>query len=373
MTSETDFRLPATYKIYVDSEEIEELYPYLVEVRVNVARGKASVCSLVLDTVRLEDETWKIQDSGVFKPWAEFKIEAEFGDHSEEIMRGYVKAIQSDIPEKIGESKVTIVCQDETMLLNREHKRKVWSREDEQVTDGDIATEIGSAYNLEVEAEDGLTNVSLSQDGTDVHFLKDRAGANGFEFYIRESVLVMQSPQLSEDPQPSIMVYSGPRTNCLSFSVAYDGHKPDAVGYIRQAQTGTEIEQEVLSPNLELLGTDAATSETSGLEPFVWQLKRPKGSTLEEVISRAQAKANENAWKIKGQGILDGTLYGHVLQTHKVVGVYGVGDTDSGHYYVDSVNHEFGQNGYRQNFVLLRNATGKNSEPEEADSLAGVR
>ena len=89
---------------------------------------------------------------------------------------------------------------------------------------------------------------------------------------------------------------------------------------------------------------------------------------MEEARSRAQAKANENAWKVKADGELDGSLYGHVLLTHKLVGVYGVGETYSGLYYVDSVSHIFDQNGYRQSFKLLRNATGQDTEPESENS-----
>ena len=94
---------------------------------------------------------------------------------------------------------------------------------------------------------------------------------------------------------------------------------------------------------------------------------------MEEARTRAQAKANENAWKVKADGELDGSLYGHVLLTHKLVGVYGVGETYSGLYYVDTVSHTFDQNGYRQSFKLLRNATGQNTEPQSADSLSAVR
>ena len=94
---------------------------------------------------------------------------------------------------------------------------------------------------------------------------------------------------------------------------------------------------------------------------------------MEEARTRAQAKANENAWKIKADGELDGSLYGHVLLTHKLVGVYGVGETYGGLYYVDQVTHSFGQNGYRQSFKLLRNATGQNTEPESNDALAPTR
>jgi hypothetical protein len=178
---------------------------------------------------------------------------------------------------------------------------------------------------------------------------------------------------VDEDPQAPIMVYKGESTNCLRFAVQHDGHKPDQITLVRAAETGTELELETFSPDMTVLGNDAATSESMGLDPFVWQMPRPAGSSLEEARARAQAKANENAWKVIADGELDGSLYGHVLLTHKPVGVYGVGDTYGGLYYVDKVTHVFAKNGYRQSFRLLRNATGRNTEPEGSDSLAGVR
>ncbi len=373
MSAAQEFRQPATYMITVSAKEITDLYPFLVDVTVEMSRSAPSVCTLTFDTIRLDDSTWKVQDAGFFEPWNEFKIEADFGDYDEEIMRGFVKTVKADTPEQMGEAKVTVTCQDETMLLDREHTRKTWSTEDEPMTDGDIAQEIAGENNLGVEAEDGLSNITLNQDSTHIQLLRDRAEANGFEFYVREGKLYMKPPQLDEDPQPPIMVYAGAKTNCIRFSVTHDGHRPDEVGFMRAAEIGTEMEQETLTPDLTLLGKKAATSEDAGLVPFVWQTQRPAGGSLEEARARAQAKANENAWKLKADGELDGSLYGHVLLTHKPVGVYGVGETYSGLYYVDTVSHIFDQNGYRQSFKLLRNATGQNTEPESEDSLAAVR
>jgi hypothetical protein len=372
MSNSQDFRQPAQCRITVDEEEISDMTPYLVEATVETARRQSSVCTLVYDTLRLEDETWQIQDAGIFLPWKPFKIEADFGDYSEEVMRGYVKEVRADTPEQMGNAKVIVFCQDESLALDREHIRKVWSREDETMTDGEIVGEIAGP-NFEVDSEDGLTNISLNQDCTSIQFLRDRAAANGYECYTRAGTLYFKPVQLDEDPQPSIMVYKGERSNCLGFSIQHDGHKPDEIGLIRAAATGTEPEIETFSPDLTLLGDAAATSESMGLDPFFWQMPRPAGSSLEEARARAQAQANENAWKIVADGELDGSLYGHVLQTHKPVGVYGIGTTYGGLYYVDKVTHVFAQNGYRQSFRLLRNATGQNTEPESGDALAGVR
>lgn len=372
MSNSHDFRQPARSRITVDGTEITDLLPLLVEANVETSRKQASVCTLIFDTVRLEDETWQVQDAGIFVPWKPFMIEADFGDYSEEIMRGYVKEIRVDTPPQMGKAKVIVFCQDESLLLDREHIRKAWSKEDETMTDGDIVNEI-AGDKFSVESEDGLTNVSLNQDGTSIQFIRDRAEANGYESYTRAGTFYFKPPQLDEDPQPSIMIYKGERSNCLHFSIQHDGHKPDEIGLIKAAETGTELEIETLTSDLTLLGDEAATSANAGLDPFIWQIPRPAGSSLPEARARAQAKANENAWKIIADGELDGSLYGHVLLTHKPVGVYGIGNAYGGLYYVDTVTHIFAQSGYRQSFRLLRNATGQNTEPETGDALAGVR
>ncbi|HXH72353.1 MAG TPA: hypothetical protein VNI58_06020 [Mariprofundaceae bacterium] len=369
-----DFRQPAVCRLTVDGQEIADLARYLVEARVETGRKEAAVCVLTFDAVRREDGSWLIQDAGVFLPWKRFRIDADFGTYTEEVMRGFVREVKADTPEQMGEAKVTVVCQDESLLLDRQHIRKQWSTEDEPKSDGDIVREIASGeFGFNVEADAGLSNAGLSQDGTYIQLLRDRAEANGYEFHVRAGTLYFQKPQLQADPQPALMIYAGNKTNCLKFTVSHDGHKPDEVGFVRAAGTGTGVEQQSFKPDMATLGKQAATSEGMGLAPFAWQMPRPSGSTLEEAKARAQAKANENAWKVVGDGELDGSLYGHVLLTHRPVGIYGVGETYGGLYYVDQVTHVFNATGYRQAFKLLRNATGRNSEPESADRLAMVR
>jgi hypothetical protein len=81
--------------------------------------------------------------------------------------------------------------------------------------------------------------------------------------------------------------------------------------------------------------------------------------------------ANEQSMKIKVDGELDGSLYGHVLLTGQPVGVDGVGERYSGTYYVDAVTHRFDVNGYRAGFRLLRNAYGDDLGASD-NPLAGI-
>ena len=66
--------------------------------------------------------------------------------------------------------------------------------------------------------------------------------------------------------------------------------------------------------------------------------------------------------KVRAEGELDGSLYGHVLRVGEPVPLDGVGERYGGTYYVDSVSHRFSMEGYRQTFTLLRNAYGDDIE-----------
>jgi phage protein D len=345
--------------VKIDDNEVVDLYPYIKSVEVKMSRKSASTCTILIDSIRDESGDWLVQDREDMVPWKKLTIEAQFADYKEEVMRGYIRDVKVKNPQDMSASVVAVTGQDDSILFDREHIRKTWSREDEQVSDGDIASEIAIDRGLSADVEDGLTNTSLQQDETSIRFLKKRADANGYELFFREGILNFYAPRLGEEPQATIMVYAGPSTNCLSFEANYDGHSPDQIEVVRAPATGTDVDPEIVTPDLVLLGNKAADSQQRGLPTFQWAMNQPRGATQTEANARAQATANENAWKINATGELDGSLYGHVLLTHKTVEVDGVGSTWGGKYYVDEVTHVFSLEGYRQRFKLLRNATGQ--------------
>lgn len=366
-------RKPVECVIKVDDVEITELYPYLREARVAMSRSSATTATLTFDSVRLEDGRWSVQDAGILERWKRIRIDAVFGDRPEEMMRGYIKEVLCEYPEDMSAARVTVNAQDESLMLDREHVRRALSTEEAPMSDGDIVSQIAFDHNLAADVDTGLTNASLNLDGTYVRLLRDRAEANGYEFYVRAGTLFFHPPRLDQDPEPEpIRVYAGPATNCLRFSAKFDGHKPDQVIVTRAAEEGAEAEEDTYTTSLRLLGTSPATSESQGLDSFAWRMQAPSGGTAAELQSRAQAKANENAWKVVAEGELDGVLYGHVLLTHRLVVVDGAGETYGGTYYVDEVQHAFSLEGYREGFKLLRNATGDDGVAGVPGVLAGV-
>jgi hypothetical protein len=77
-------------------------------------------------------------------------------------------------------------------------------------------------------------------------------------------------------------------------------------------------------------------------------------------VANEPRRRNELSLKVKAEGEMDGSLYGHVLRVGEPVGVDGVGERHNGAYFVGAVRHRFNAEGYRQSFTLYRNAYGDN-------------
>jgi len=365
-------RQPAECVIELNDSEIDDMYPALVEVVVEADRSQWTTATLVFETRRLEDGKWTVQDDDRFKPWVKVKINAVFGDESEEVMRGYVREVNADFPAEKGATKVTMTCQDESLLLDRKYVEQRWG-EDSPTTDGQIAAQIAQRHGLQMLGTpgEGQTVQDLNQNTTDVSFLKTRAEANGYEIIFQEGKMHFGDMRLDADAQDTIMVYAGPDTNCIRFNIQDDGHKPDKVAYQVAAAVGTDEPPVEVEPNLRLLGREPVGSTAAGLDDFVWRPSRRGINDDAQMRAIAQQQANEQSMKIKVDGELDGSLYGHVLRVGEPVGVDGVGERYSGTYYVDAVTHRFDMNGYLATFRLLRNAYGDDLGAAD-NPLAGI-
>jgi phage protein D len=364
-------RSPAECVITVDGAEITDFYPFLIEVAVEASRAEAATATLTFETRRNEQGRWTVQDADILVPWARIMISAAFGSRVEEIMRGYIREVNLTTPQDAGTAQVKVECQDDSLRLDRTHRRVTWGTEEIPSTDTLLLTQILTPYGLNADPENAAGQnrlVGLAQDDTDIKFLKARAEFNGYELIFREGRVYFGPMRLQADPQDTLLVYAGADTNCLSLNVRADGHQADAVAYDAPAQSGDASEPETVRPNLPLLGATHADSSSAGLEEFVWRMSAEAGADAERLRALALQKANDiDIHRLQGDGELDGTIYGHVLQPGLPVPVDGLGTWMSGVYYVDSVSHNFSAQGYRQRFKLLRNAFGDN-----LDSVAGL-
>lgn len=357
------FRQAASLVVEVgtDRRDIGELADLVSSVEIMTARTEAATGTLVIDDRRRESGDWMASDSGLFKRSEPLVLSADFQTHVEELFRGYIVELKPELPANGGEAKLVLEVQDDGVALNREHMRRVWG-EDAPMTDLDILRELVAPLNLDVDpaSADGQSARALSMDGTPIQLLRARAVANGYELIFSEGGVYFGPLRLEGDPQETIMVYAGSATNCLSWAMSDDAQKPDAVGFeIAPREEGADPVVETVTPDQPLLGTEAVAEEGAGLgTPSIWRISREGDEPEEATRARAQAAANENSFKIRATGELDGTLYGRVLRAGHLVRVDGTGTRNGGFYYVDKVAHSFTPDGYRQKFELIRNATG---------------
>jgi hypothetical protein len=169
------------------------------------------------------------------------------------------------------------------------------------------------------------------------------------------------------------MVYAGRSTNCLSLEITDDGQRPDSVTFDHPPrEEGAQPVTETVTPDVATLGASAVADEGASLgTPSVWRVSREGDETEEETRARAQALVNEHSFRIRANGEIDGSLYGHVLKPGRTVTVDGTGTRYGGTYFADKVVHRFSPEGYRQQFELMRNATGEDAGPLGALSAAG--
>ncbi|MCB1491856.1 MAG: hypothetical protein KDJ77_08670 [Rhodobiaceae bacterium] len=368
-------RQPASCLIEVgeDFADIGDIAALVAEVDITVSRDEAATGTITIADRRREDGQWIAADSGHFTRWAPIKVSADFQTHVEEIFRGYITQPRPSYPNSPGDTRLVLEVQDDSAALDREHMRTVWG-EDAPMSDKDILAELVAPLGLSVDSEsgDGQSSRSLAQDATPIAFLRERATANGYDMIFAEGAVYFGPMRLDGEAQAAIMVYAGRATNCLDLDIDDDGQHPDEVRFDHAPRDeGAEPVTETLTTDLPPLGSSPVADEGSSLgTPSVWRVTREGDETEEELRARAQALVNAHSFRIRANGTLDGSLYGHVLKAGRTVTVDGTGARYGGTYFVDSVAHRFTQDGYRQEFQLIRNATGEDGGPLGALSAA---
>ncbi len=370
------FNQPASCLIEVgtDFADIGIIADLVTQVEITTSRAEAATGTIIIEDRRKEDGQWIAADSGLFTRWAPIKVSADFQTHVEEIFRGYIVQPKPSYPNSGGETKLELLVQDESAALDREHMRTIWG-DTAPMSDKDILTALIAPLGLGVDAESGTgqSSRSLSQDATPIVFLRERANANGYDMIFSEGKVYFGPKRLEGEAQAPIMVYAGRSTNCLSLEITDDGQRPDSVTFDHPPrEEGAQPLTETVTPDVAALGTSPVADEGASLgTPSVWRVSREGDETEEETRARAQALVNEHSFRIRANGEIDGSLYGHVLKPGRTVSVDGTGTRYGGTYFADKVVHRFSPEGYRQQFELMRNATGEDAGPLGALSAAG--
>ncbi len=360
--------------VKIGGSEFSEFYQNLQTTEVTLNRRDSSDASLTFAMLRDADGSWPLAEDDRVRTWAQVEIQVVFGDAEEPFFSGYIREINTDIPESGSVATVTLTCQDIFAAMDRNCRRVTWDEGRESL---DIIREIITAYGLTLETDLTTTPVdSRHQNKTDYRFIRELAEESDYEWYLRDRQggvreLYYGPPRASAEASGNkLMIHAGRETNCLTFNVSYDGYQPDRVRVSTAPLTGTEIEQTSRVPELQLFGTRSADSSDRGLDDFEWCLPPGDGNNQESAEASAQGRAEERSFKLKASGRLDGTAYGSLLLPGSVVEVGGAG-LNNGKWYVDRTTHTFDASGYHVDFELIRNAAA-GDETSSEHILAGV-
>lgn len=342
---------PAVYQIMVDGQEIDALYVDLQQLTVELSRSRAGIARIEFSTVRQADGSWNVVDSGLLAPWKQITIKLVLAKETQTLFKGFICDVVVAFSTEV--SGIVVNCQDESLMLDREHVCCVWGDEDEPITDLAIVNIIAEKYNLKVDGQEGCTHESLAQDCTDIRFIKQRSEANGFELILQNGQIYFGPARVEDNLQKTIVLGGGIASNCTQLILHDDGYKPEKIKTMTLDKKNSS--EDTLSPIQTRLGNNNCENSTCGLVDFSWKLSS-QGKNGEALAVMAQAKADENSWKISATGNLDSVSYGGALLIGSIVKIEGIGERYSGLFYVDEVTHLISSSGYSQQFKVLKNA-----------------
>ncbi|HYQ92923.1 MAG TPA: hypothetical protein VES89_12845 [Candidatus Competibacteraceae bacterium] len=287
-------RKPAKCLVRIGAAQrlITQPHAFIKTLTVDSRRDQSTIATLQLTARRNQGRDATAREAGLFGLNQPILIAADFGTHTEEVMRGFVRDIKARYRSTDSRpSQVTIVCQDESLRLDRRHIRRIW-RGEKPTSDRHVAAAILKQHGLVLDPDsgDGSQHPVLHQNDTDLGFLQARAEANGYDLLFKEGQVYFGPMRLDAEPQAVIRVHGGGTAPCRYFA------------FQRQPLRRT-------SPVLH-----------------------------------------------QAHGELHGAYYRRVLRVGEPVDIAGVGAAYDGTYYVDTVRHRFTARTYRQFFTLLRHS-----------------
>jgi phage protein D len=369
-----------TFSLKVDGQPLDDaVMAQLQSMEAEEHLRMADILRLVFNTdVNEEGSGWRILDDDVFPPLANLQLQITVGNNDPvTVIDAYVVETQTALTNNPGESTLTVLAMDASVLLSRREVVRSWAG----MADSDIAGAIFNEYGFsaDVEATDVTyeeDNTLIVQRGTDMQFLQLLAMRQGFELYIDVDpssgrLTGRFGPlQLEDEPQGLLTIHMGQSSNLNYLNVRYDMLRPTEVRVDNiDAESGEDQSGSASESDVTLLGGDGLFAATT---PRVSRLL-PAGANIEAELNRlAKGLTNRSSFAVIAEGEVDTNNFGLVLRAKRTVSVRGAGRVYSGVYLVERVHHAFVEGQYSQSFTLRRNALSPRRQddftPEERGS-----
>jgi phage protein D len=242
--------------------------------------------------------------------------------------------------------------------MDRESKAAAWS----DATDSDAVTTILSQYGYTPEVESTASQHAeskhtLVQRETDFRFVQRLARRSGFFFWVRADELGVETayfkrPVLDGEAENKLTIHLSP-PSFQSLDLAWDVERPTSAS-AAQLDLNTKEALDGAVTQSPLMGL--AGQRLADIAPETRQLHLAAPvDDAGDLSARAEGALIEAEWFVRVQGQTSLHALGHLVRTHTVVELQGVGSRHSGKYFVGAVKHTISATGHAMDVELWRN------------------
>lgn len=370
--------MAAEIKIFLNNEAAtDEQLGLFGEIRVDQAIGMAAEAELHMAISTDDNGVWSGIEEDFAQPFSRIRIEVKVGEEEDFIalIDGPVIAQRFELSASPDESKLVLVVQDDSVLMNQTEEVVLY----EDKTADEVAEIIFTDFGLEYQIDPTLDPAAplkraIVQRGTAMQLLRELGRRYGMFVYVVPgdepgvSIGRFVKPTFEESEFPEILLMGQDR-NVATFSAQFDALRPltakaGSVGITDK----TEVYSETTESDLDLLGEESAHAIVAPAQPTMLARTREEAGDLDEATLAA---VNLSSFAYSASAEVDTESYAAVLEPYKVVSVAGAGGYLSGDYLISRVTHLIDDGGYKQQLNLRRNARSAGSGALDS-FLAGI-
>jgi hypothetical protein len=352
----------AEFRVYLnDAAATEEQLDLFREIRVDQAIGVAAEAELDIDLALDDQGTWSTIEEPFAQPFQRIRVEVKLGDGDfAPLIDGPIVAQRFELDAGPGESSMTLVVHDDSVLLNQAETVQLF----EDMAAHEIAEALFGEFDLEPEV-DSVPNAGSAytryvvQRGTAMQLLRDLARRHGMFVYVKpgetpgHSVGVFATPSLQAGDAPELLLLGEDR-NIHRFTADFDALQPltARAGSVRISDK-TVVTSEVDAPAQVSLGDDGAHAVVDSPGTSLLARTREEQNDLDAATTAA---VDLSAFAYTATAEIDANDYNTVLSPHQVISVAGPGGQLGGLYLISRVHHVINDGSYVQTLTLKRNA-----------------
>jgi hypothetical protein len=359
----------ANLRMYFDTTPAtEEQLDWFREIRVDQAVGMACEAELEIDLILDDQGLWSMIEEEFAQAFRRIRIEVRMGEGEfSPLIDGPIVSQRFELAAGPGESMLTLVVQDDSVLLNQVETVALF----EDQSPDQIATTLITDANLSPEVDTVAAAGSaykryVVQRGSAMQLLREMARQHGMFAYVKpgatpgQSIGVFARPVMTRGEASGLLLI-GEERNIHKFSVQLDALLPMSVSADDVRLSDNEIlSSEASTATLDPLGSDALHD---ALMPQAVSFMDGVREEQNDLDAATAAAVDFSSFAYTANTEIDANDYDTVLSPYQVISVAGPGGYLGGDYFISRVQHVINNSGYKQNLTLKRNARSAGSTP----------